>query len=131
MYKREMMRQILPYTLAISLCSIAYGVETEESQMNIDLEVGGVRQIELPSNPSTGYAWKLDIIMDDGEPIKVEITKKIPEEKRGLIGAGGLTVITIKGMNPGNAQCILEYKRPWEKDKAPAKRVTVDVSVKK
>lgn len=126
-----MIRQILPYTVAIGLCSIVYGIETEESQMKADLEVGGVKQIELPSNPSTGYKWELAIIMDDSEPIKVEVTKKIPEEKRGIIGAGGLTVITIKGINPGNAQCILEYKRPWEKDKAPAKRVTVDVSVKK
>ncbi|MDO4410138.1 MAG: protease inhibitor I42 family protein [Akkermansia sp.] len=126
-----MIRQILPYTVAIGLCSIVYGIETEESQMKADLEVGGVKQIELPSNPSTGYKWELAIIMDDSEPIKVEVTKKIPEEKIGIIGAGGLTVITIKGINPGNAQCILEYKRPWEKDKAPVKRVTVDVSVKK
>ncbi len=126
-----MIRQILPYTIAVGLCSAVYGLETEVSQMKVDLKVGEVEQIELPSNPSTGYKWELAIIMDDSEPIKIEITKKIPEEKIGLIGAGGLTVVTIKGINPGNAQCILEYKRPWEKDKAPAKRVTVDVSVKK
>lgn len=75
--------------------------------------------ITLPSNPTTGYMWRLNNQPD------ITIVKHIDNvynaPKVTMPGAGGEEVWTFQGLKKGTAQIVLEYARPWEKDVPPIK----------
>lgn len=85
----------------------------------ISLKKGKTYIIELPSNPSTGYTWK-NKPLPKNAAISIEEHSFEPSDKK-TIGAPGKQYWVIKAKWPAKkAELILEYKRPWETDKAPA-----------
>jgi inhibitor of cysteine peptidase len=99
--------------------------------------VGQVIAIDLTGNPTTGYGWVVDTI--DGQAVRQanpvifhETKKDIPPAQAGerkVVGAGGTFHATFQAVKEGKATVKLAYRRPWEKDKDPAKAFTVTIDV--
>jgi inhibitor of cysteine peptidase len=93
----------------------------------ISVKAGEDFVISLDSNRTTGYQWQLAEPLDKNILKLAGIEYKAP--KTDLIGAGGKDLVTLKAVGKGKAQVNLRYVRPWEKDAAPAKKVTFSVEV--
>jgi inhibitor of cysteine peptidase len=86
--------------------------------------------VKLPSNPSTGYQWKVvSTNRTFGYPADV---KFLPNG--GGVGSGGVERFTWKTKNTfrpmlGEHTVKMEYARSWETDVAPAKTFSFTVKV--
>jgi inhibitor of cysteine peptidase len=95
-------------------------------EASVSLRVGDVMRVLLSSNPSTGYSWQPsannDAILQAGS-VRVAVP---PGAKPGT---GGVATLTFTAKATGKDQLVLAYRRPWEKNTAPAKSYTLDVAV--
>lgn len=90
-----------------------------------------VVMILLKGNPTTGYSWFVKevegkAVAQDGE---VVYQKDDPATPRP--GQGGVFAASFRPKNAGKSTIHMEYKRPWEKGKEPAKTFTVTIEVPK
>jgi len=87
-------------------------------------------EIRLPANPTTGYLW--DVAELTPGPVRQIGKAEYAPDKRpaGVVGSGGTAVFTLIGEAAGKANLRLEYKRPFEKDKPPAKTFAIGFDVK-
>lgn len=94
----------------------------------MEVEAGQEFNIEMDSNPTTGYRWEL------GNPLDEKVLHLAGfhyiRENTALAGSGGKEQWTFKAVGPGRAKIQLQYVRPWEEDTPPAKEKTVEVIVK-
>ena len=92
-----------------------------------EIGVGDTFQLELTSNPSTGYSW----IWSNQQAVSVveKMDMKYTASNPGLMGGGGTQVWTFKGVKSGSDSLKLEYKRSWESVPAVETK-TIKVSVK-
>ncbi|MFH2125761.1 MAG: protease inhibitor I42 family protein, partial [Pseudomonadota bacterium] len=84
-----------------------------------------VFQVTLAANHTTGYKWMLAKV-PDAKVVKLVTNNYVPDNAKGpdgrlRKGAGGHEVWTFQAMGPGRVMIVLNYVRPWEKDKKPAK----------
>ncbi len=101
----------------------------EPAQEQITMREGETVTRVLDGNPTTGYLWKAEQLPEDAA-VKAE-TAVLPAEKskRPLCGAPSPTQVTITAVKPGTATVVVNYARPWEKDKEPARTVRYEVTV--
>ncbi|MBM4176751.1 MAG: protease inhibitor I42 family protein [Ignavibacteria bacterium] len=81
-------------------------------KFDFDIEKGKSFQIELKSNPTTGYSWKW-INRTSVSIVDTAGYKYLPD-RPGLVGSGGKEIWTFKGMSIGNDSLRFEYNRSWE-----------------
>lgn len=88
---------------------------------------GDNTRIQLKSNPTTGYSWRLakpsvlfEIVRDDYESTPMA---------QPVAGSGGIQFFTLNAKQVGEETLRFEYVRPWEKDVAPAKTQECKVTV--
>lgn len=96
----------------------------------IIIRLKGNPVVWLRGNMTPGYGWKL-------KPIKAH--QAIRQEGKaafrpwksspGTAGGGGVFMFTFQAVKPGKCVIALEYKRPWKKNKKPARTFTVTVTV--
>jgi inhibitor of cysteine peptidase len=85
-------------------------------------------RINLESNRSTGYQWRL------ARPVDQKVIKLVgsgyqsPEVK--LPGAGGKEIWTFEAVAAGRTEISMQYVRPWEKGVPPARTARFSVVVK-
>jgi inhibitor of cysteine peptidase len=84
-----------------------------------EVKVGQRIIVYLAGNITTGYSWvrkdtRNDVIKPDG-PIEYKNDIHTPH----LAGSGGFFVAKYQAVRTGETIMILEYRRPWEKDKEP------------
>lgn len=93
---------------------------------SVSLHVGDGLRVLLSSNPSTGYSWQpsanSDAVLQAGS-----VHVAVPPGAKP--GTGGVATLTFTARSAGKDQLVLAYRRPWEKDTAPAKSYTLDVTV--
>jgi inhibitor of cysteine peptidase len=83
----------------------------------VTLSVDQTLSLTLPSNPSTGYSWKITsddraVLVPLGEPqFNVSGTPRP--------GAGGTETFNFKAVAPGTTTLTLVYVRPWETNVTP------------
>lgn len=83
-----------------------------------ELRVGQEVTISLVGNITTGYSW-LREDDDDGAIVSVgAIEYKSDAHSSQIAGSGGVFIAKYRAMKTGKATVILEYRRPWEKDRA-------------
>lgn len=85
--------------------------------------------VRLPSNPSTGYGWRLAdidraVLRQEGEPDYQPDPTREPAP-----GSGGTAVWDFVGNAAGVTVLKLEYARPWEHGMEPAEVFTLTVKV--
>ncbi|GGD50037.1 protease inhibitor I42 family protein [Pseudoxanthomonas indica] len=95
------------------------------------LAVGEAIDLALPGNPSTGYSWEIEA---DGAPI---LARQTPPEAAAvassdppMVGASQTARFRFVGAKPGRTTLHLVYRRPWEREVAPADEVRLDVEVR-
>ncbi len=81
----------------------------------IQSKAGSMFTIRLPSNPTTGYQWRLGTLSDDAPARLREYRFDPPAVAR--IGAGGHENWIFEAARPGVMEVPLTYLRPWEPDK--------------
>lgn len=98
-----------------------------DSDRTVHCKPGGVVQITLDSNVTTGYSWKL-------VPLEARAVEQTSQEyiapKTPAAGAGGKEIWKFTARAAGQAVIRLQYVRPWETNVPPARTFQVTVIVK-
>jgi inhibitor of cysteine peptidase len=93
----------------------------------IELHVGDSVKLSLAENPTTGYKWEFlakpepeCVIVNDGY---------VANPAMNPIGGGGAHDWEFRAVDKGTATVSLSYRRPWQKDVAPAQTFTLTLVV--
>ncbi|MBI3408881.1 MAG: protease inhibitor I42 family protein [Planctomycetes bacterium] len=133
--------------IAIAVCLFCLGLSTVRSGeekattiTNVDdkgkeksdggtmkLAKGAILNVKLQGNPTTGFSWGID--KNDKDVLAPKGKYSYEPTKKGLPGGGGTFSFQFKAEKAGTSELELGYKRPFEKDKAPAKMFKVKVEV--
>jgi predicted secreted protein len=100
-----------------------------DSGKTVKATVGQTIVVKLKGNPTTGYSWA---VTNAGGPALAAVGKidfKSGAKPGGMVGVGGMFVATFKAVRTGTATIELQYRRPWEKGKAPAETFKADIVV--
>lgn len=93
----------------------------------IKLRVGDGVKVTLDENPTTGYRWEF---LTRPEPVCVIVSDEYVANANGLAGSGGVHIWDFRAVDKGTCAVSLVYRRPWEKDAAPAQKFTLTMMVK-
>lgn len=99
----------------------------KDNNKKVKLDKGSVLSVRLAGNPTTGFQWVID--KNDKQVLSPQGKPEYKPEKKGVIGGGGHFTFRFKAEQAGTSDLVLEYKRPFEKDKEPAKTFKVSVTV--
>ena len=95
-----------------------------------DLAKGGVLEITLEGNPTTGYNWTQvagnDLVL---MPVGTYTYKQNPAAA-GMVGVGGKFTFNFKAIGVGATQLKFGYQRPWEKNVPPIETFKLNINVK-
>jgi inhibitor of cysteine peptidase len=102
-------------------------INESSNGQEITLPVGQTLEVCLRENPTTGFGWSLE---SKGEPACVFV-KDFFESLSDTPGRGGNHYWEFETAQVGLGTIELSYRRPWEKEKAPARTFTLRVRVLK
>ena len=97
----------------------------DASGREIELALGQQVAIRLPENRTTGFQWDLE---SSGKPVCVLVNDAV-EGQTGAPGQGATHLWKFRAARPGQGTIALAYRRPWERQAAPAQTFTVRVRV--
>jgi len=86
-------------------------VTEEESDTTISLKTGENFTLNLTENPSTGYAWQVNVT--DGLKVVNDTYIEDPNPEK-VVGISGTHSWIIEAITPGTQQINGIYKRTWE-----------------
>ena len=89
--------------------------------------VGSSFTVTLASNHTTGYSWRL--ASKPGAVVK-EGGSTYNSPNTGMVGQGGTEIWSFRAVAKGKTSIALEYVRPWEKNKPPARKQAFAVEVR-
>jgi inhibitor of cysteine peptidase len=92
------------------------------------LKKGDTLILRLDGNPTTGFTWVVG--QNDKSVLPEQGKHKYVPQGNGKVGAGGVFEFKFKAEKAGKSDLVLEYKRPFEKDVAPAKIIKLSVDVR-
>jgi inhibitor of cysteine peptidase len=90
------------------------------------LQVGDMLQVNLESNPSTGYTWSVESL----DPAVLKLVGE-PEfhSASSALGASGAVTYRFEAVGAGQATLKMVYARPFEKGVPPLKTFAASVLV--
>ncbi len=115
-------RLLVPLSFAlISACAQqpTQPVELDaESECPTRLQVGQVLTLTLPSNPSTGYRWRVE------NPASSVLRSLGPEvysapEAVDVVGSAGVSTWRFQAQAAGEGHLVLFYRQPWAPEVDP------------
>jgi len=93
----------------------------------VQLQVGGILEVTLEGNPSTGYLWEVS-------PNSLTILEQVGDSEFAASGsqpgAPGRETLRFKAVAAGEQPLQLIYHRPWETDVPPMDTYEVRVVVR-
>lgn len=96
----------------------------------LEMNKGQTLVIELPANPSTGYAWEAENL-DAAIFEPVGETEFIREQSdKAFVGAPETQIIRLKAIGSGETRLTLIYHRSFEQGVDPLETHHLDVSVR-
>ncbi len=101
-------------------------IKENEMISEISIKIGDVLNLEFESNPSTGYQW---FVKYDETMLKLLHSKFVESDTKNLVGAPGKQSFKFRAIKKGKTTLEFVYKRQWEKDKPPAKKVVYNITV--
>lgn len=102
-------------------------LDEDDNGSSVTVQVGDLIQVVLKGNPTTGYAWTVDL--SDADAVILEQVGEpgyVPDSD--LIGAGGTYTFTFRALSTGQTSLKLNYARSWETEE-PLKTFEVTVEV--
>ena len=108
-------KKLLVAILGCAMLLLAAGCAKKEPQ---------TATVSLPSNPTTGYSWKVEQSND-----LCEITSEFAEGEGGALGAGGTDTFTLTPQASGETAVMFMYGRSWEE--APESEIVYNVKIDK
>lgn len=90
----------------------------------IESRAGSEVVIRLPENPSTGYAWKIDV-----DKAHVSVERQFFEQRDDRVGGGGETTWVLRASRPGVTTVRLMLWRSWEGERAAIQRFRVTLRI--
>lgn len=96
------------------------------AENDISIPVGGRAQLGLNSNPSTGYTWTATIA--DESLVEIVSEGYLEDRSLDIMGAAGIQIYEVLGLNPGTTTIRFEYLRPWE-SQSPLQTKVVTVRI--
>lgn len=118
--------------LLISLSALADGttitLTAKDNGTSVLVSPGQIVAVELESNRTTGYTWKVDSVDKAILSLTSEFYMK-PADAGQRVGAGGVAIYAFKAEKPGRTVLKLVYIRPWEKHVTPMGRNVFQVLV--
>lgn len=108
-------KKLLVAILGCAMLLLAAGCAKKEPQ---------TATVSLPSNPTTGYSWKVEQSND-----LFEITSEFAEGEGGALGAGGTDTFTLTPQASGETAVMFMYGRSWEE--APESKIVYNVKIDK
>jgi len=82
-------------------------------------------QVSLPSNPSTGYTWQVDLV-DEQVLAQIGDSEFIPSKP--LPGSSGTEVFLFEAMAAGHTPLRLSYGRHWAGSLPPTEVFFIQVT---
>ena len=76
------------------------------------LRRGQAARVELQTNASTGYTWKVDA--DRGISVTLVAAVATVATRPGMVGAPSVATYRIVGTRLGTYRIVFRYMRPWE-----------------
>lgn len=118
----------VPHTLKLSIADKVVFKVKDQVGGDASVKLGGVLEVQLPANHTTGYSW---ILAPVANPVLASQAKATYEEAAagGKVGVGGVETWRFKAVKAGAEGLQFEYRRPWEKNVPAAKTVTIQVKV--
>lgn len=95
----------------------------QDIKADYEIEMNEQFQLNLVSNPSTGFKWKW--INKQEVTVVDSVDYQYIEEDSNMIGCAGKETWTFKGVKKGVDTIKLEYRRPWEKQVSAKTKVIV------
>lgn len=121
--------RLLP-VLLLGACASAPDPAAAPTLEGLEAAAGETFYVELPSNPSTGYVWKL---VEIGDAALVEEAgrdfKRPAPSSPSTVGRPGKEVFLFKALRPGKTRLRFEYMREWEREMAVRTRL-VDLVIR-
>jgi predicted secreted protein len=99
----------------------------KDNDTKVKLVKGDTLVLKLPMQGGTGFTWVAGKADDEKLKAAGKPTAEKPAEPRP--GATVLQVFRFEAAAPGSARLEMWYKRPFEKDKKPAKTFSVTVEI--
>ena len=96
---------------------------------SINLKINDTVEINLESNPTTGYGWFLSDKTNESIVSLVDSEYIASEKDEKMVGVGGYETFTFKAVSKGETRIILNHERPWEEDIEPLETFEVTISV--
>ena len=107
---------------------IEVDVNQENNGTKIYLEERNFLVVSLPTNPSTGFSWKVEdintsIMVEVGEPkyVSSELNNSF------VVGAGGTVSYRFRAIQSGTTSFEMVYKQPWSQNIAENYRLEIVV----
>jgi inhibitor of cysteine peptidase len=114
--------------VAVQAAASEVKVVTDRTGRDVSLKMGGVLEVRLDANHTTGYSW---VAAPVANPVLTRqgAAKYVENASGGKAGVGGVEIWRFKAMKAGTQQLRFEYRRPWEKSAPAAKSVTFSITV--
>ncbi len=101
----------------------------KENEMIADMSVnaGEILNFKFESNPTTGYQW---YVTYDDRILKLAQSQFIESDSGNLVGASGIQYFKFRVIKKGDTRIEFVYKREWEKDTPPLKKIIYNIKVR-
>ncbi|MCC7165668.1 MAG: protease inhibitor I42 family protein [Anaerolineae bacterium] len=109
--------------------TIDHTLTASDNGSTVDMAVGDTLQVELPTNPSTGYSWK---VASNNASVLVPLGAAqfdLKAQTTPMPGAGGTQTFHFQAVGKGQTPLTLVYVRPWETSITPTPNDTWTVQV--
>jgi inhibitor of cysteine peptidase len=118
---------LITMLVAIRASASMVFVSQDDNGSEFTLERGDALEISVPATSGTGYTWQ-------AQPMTGAIVTQVgdPEFKRdsAMPGASGNQIFHFARGAVGSGTLELRYRRPWEKNTAPAKVFRIKLIVR-
>lgn len=117
------LHRLLPFASLLVLVGCASAPPSsvalnDDAACPLSLQRGQTLILSLPSNPATGYRWRLRDV--SSEQLKSLGPEVFTSPKNDMIGGDGVSTWRFEAGDTGSGRLLLAYQRPWETDTEPA-----------
>jgi len=104
-------------------------IDEKSDGREVSMRLGETLEITLSENASTGFRWGIPEALKNNLAPALREREETVEAPAGPPGRSGERHLFFDAVQAGTAEIEIHYRRPWEKDKEPARRFKVRVVV--